>query len=307
MNTSYTGAQAVRSARVGVWSRHEETVWAYVFILPTVLLSAVFMVYPLVSGFLLSFQNYEPYRVNFVGLQNYVHILTDPIFWKAVLNTTVYTLGSVPVNLALSLVLAFLIFPLPPRVQAFYKAALYLPGVTSGVVMSLVWLWIYNPSYGILNYLLSRLGVPPHFWLQDPRTAMLAILLMGYLSGNGGNVVLFLAAMGNIPPSLYEAAALDAAGAWRRFTRITVPLLRPTVLYVLILGLIGSFQVFGPIYLLTQGGPDLATITVGYQIYQQAFANYQFGLASAEAFLLAVIIVLVTVVHYRLLATGVEY
>jgi multiple sugar transport system permease protein len=213
----------------------------------------------------------------------------------------------VPGALSLALLLAFLVQPLRPRTQTFFKAAFYLPGVVSSVVLALVWAWLYNADFGLLNYLLSLVGVDPGLWLGDRRVALPAIALMTVVSGLGVPLLLLLASMGAIPDTYYEAARIDGAGPVRQFFAVTLPLLKPTLLYLLIVMTIGSFQVFETVYLMTNGGPSYATTTLVFLIYESAFRYYDFGLASAQAVVLFMLVAAMAVVQFTWLGGDVEY
>jgi multiple sugar transport system permease protein len=293
-----------------------EYLWCFIFIAPLVILVSVFLLYPLVHAFIISFQKFTISRdqsAQWVGLANFAYTLKNPVWQRALLNTAVYTLVNVTTGIAISLALAWLIFPLNAAVQNFFKAAYYLPAHIGGIMVALVWYWMFDPMAGLLNYLIGLGGAPMQLWIKDPRTtlgisnALWSMTLIPILGGHGGGVILYLAAMGNIPKTLYEAADIDAASAWAKFARITWPLLKPTTLFVLITSTIGSFQVFEFVYLLTRGGPNFGTITVVYQIYVEAFERYQFGMASAQAFLLAALIVSLSLIQFRLLRSDVEY
>jgi multiple sugar transport system permease protein len=282
--------------------------WGYLFILPAVSLFAVFFCYPLVWAFVLGFQKFDVFQSQWVGLRNYAYVLQDPIYQKAFVNTVVYTLSTVPTGIGIALLLASAIFRLRSSwMQNFYKAGFYLPTQVGGIILALVWVWIFNPRWGLVTWLVSSLGLPTRFWLNDPSTAMAALIFMNLVSGHGGAVILYLAALGGIPSSLYEAAEIDGASSWSKFVNVTWPLLKPTTVYVLILGIIGSFQVFGPIYVMTQGGPNFATITLYYYTYTTFFQMAQFGLAAAQAFVLGAIIIILSLIQYRIFSTDVEY
>lgn len=285
--------------------------WAYAFVAVPLLLFATFMVYPVGWALLLSFQKYGVLHTEWVGLKNYIYIFTSPTFapiWrKALKNTLIWTAATVPTTILTSLFLAVLIVRLPARLQTFFKFAFYLPIVASGIILSLIWLWIFDPMSGLLNYLVGLVGVRPQVWLGDPKLALFSLILQAVLSANGGTIVLYCAALGGIPRSLYEAAEIDNASPWTSFWRITWPLIKPTTVYLFITGIIGAFQVFGNVYVLTQGGPDFATVTLGYLIYDTAFQQYNFGLAAAQSFLLGLMIIGLSLLHYKFLATDVEY
>lgn len=283
--------------------------WSYFFVSPALLFLAVFWAYPVVRSLTLAFAqlNLRTGESRFVGLQNFTDSFANPVFFLAIRNTAAYTLAVVPVSLATVIVLSGLVFRLGRRAGTFYKSAFYLPGVTSIAVLALVWKWIFNPVIGLLNYLLGLVGVAPHTWLGDPDLALPSLILMALAGGHGAGVVLLTAAMGSIPQSIYDAARIDGAGALREFVHVTVPLLRPTVLYLLVITTIASFELFGPVYLMTSGGPNHATTTVVYYIYEQAFELFQFGYASAMAFLFMVVLLAIAFVQYRLLSSDVEY
>jgi multiple sugar transport system permease protein len=235
--------------------------------------------------------------------------LNDPQFWNAMRNTLVYTLVVVPGTIFIGLILSEFIFRRSQRVQVFYKSAYYLPAVVSTVVLSLVWTWIYQPFSGILNFIVGLVGVAPLNWLGNPPTAMPAIIVMSIVGGVGVQVVFITAAMGSIPTELYDAAQIDGADNWARFWRVTVPLLRPTLLYLSVVGFIGTFQVFEQIYVMTQGGPGYpgATETVGYLIFNSAFSSLNLGMASAQSVILFFAILIFAVGQFRFFASEVEY
>jgi multiple sugar transport system permease protein len=290
--------------------------WPYAFIAPTFILLAIFLFYPLIHAFIISFQEMsiaKGQETQWVGLENYITTLANPVWRKALFNTVVFTVVTVITGVIISLGLAWLIFPLNTGAQNFFKAAYYLPVHIGGIMVALVWYWMFDPRSGLLNYLVSTVGISNQLWIKDPNTTLgvshglLALMLIPILSGHGGGVILYLASMGNIPKTLYEAADIDASSAWRKLYRITWPLLKPTTLYVVITSTIGSFQVFELVYLLTRGGPNLGTMTLVYQIYLEAFERHSFGMASAQAFIMAVIIVAFSVFQFRTMSTDVEY
>ena len=282
--------------------------WAYVFISMPVLLFFVFKIYPIISAFIMSFQRYGVMRSTWIGTDNYVEVITDPIFWRALRVTLVYTAGTVPVNIGISFILAWLISSQHKRLHNLFKGAFYLPSVTSGVTTALVWLWIFNPTnQGLLNRFLALFGIDNIIWLGTSKTALFSLMLMTYLGSHGPAIVLYMAAMGGIPDSLYEAADIDGASKWAKMRYFTLPLLKPTSLYLLVTGIISSFQVWNNVYLMTSGGPNFATTTLAYYIYNTAFHYFDFGRASAMSFLLAIIIVVTSLVQYKYLSSNVEY
>jgi multiple sugar transport system permease protein len=281
---------------------------SYLFILAALAGFLLFQLVPVVFGLIVSFQEYKVLGSAWVGLRNYRRALTDPVFWKAMKVTVLYTAGTVPVTVAIALFLAVLIYPLRKAWQTFFKASFYLPTVASGVIVTMIWLWIFEPTQaGLFNMFLGLFGVENVNWLGQSRTALLALILMTWLSSHGAGIILYLASLGSIPASLYESADIDGAGTLRKFWGITWPLLKPTTLYLVVIGVINSFQVFVSIYLMTLGGPNFATTTIAYLIYQHAFEYYDFGLAAAESFLLAIVIVTISVFQFRFLSQDVEY
>lgn len=282
--------------------------WCYIFIALPVLLFICFTLYPLIKAFIMSFQEYNVMESTWVGLNNYKQVFKSSLFRKSLINTILYTLGTVPVNVLVSLGIALLIFQLGKKSQTFFKAAFYLPAVTSGVTLSLVWLCMYDPMpEGLINRFIALFGFTNVNWLGQKSTALFALMFMTYLGGHGGGIILYLASLGGIPKTIYEAADIDAAGTWSKFKNITWPLLKPTTLYMFVTGIIGSFQVFMTAYLMTGGGPDHATTTIAYLIYDHAFSYFDFGIAAAESFVLALIIVTISVLQFKYLGSDVEY
>jgi multiple sugar transport system permease protein len=290
-----------------LWKSMRRERWAYAFLALPILHFLIFRVYPIVSAILLSFENFNIWGNTWVGLDNYASVMRDDLFWMALRNTAYYTLTTVPLSLVIAFFLAVLVFPLGNRSGMFFKSAYYLPSVASAAVLSLIWLWIFDARFGLLNYILSLVGVPRIFWLADANVAMNSLVLMTLAAGHGYSVILITASMGSIPESLYEAARLDGANRWAQFWRITLPLLRPVTLYLLVIDTIGSFQIFTNIYIMTRGGPANATMTVVYLIFRSAFDFFDYGVASAQAMVLFVIILIITLIQYRWLSADVEY
>lgn len=306
MQTALAPEPAPRHSRVVRFLR--DYGWAYLFILAPVLLFLVFTMYPVLTALVMSFQKYNIMNSTWVGLDNYERLVKDETFWKSIKNTVIFTLGTVPVNILITFVLSYFIFQMKSKWQTFFKATLYLPAVASGVTISIVWLAIFDPTdSGLLNRFLGFFGLDPVIWLGQSGTALFSLILMNWLGSHGAGIILYLAAMGGIPKSLYEAADIDHASGWTQFSKITWPLLKPTTLYLLVTGVITSFQVFISVYLMTQGGPNFATTTIAYLIYETAFKFYEFGLASAQSFVLAVIIIVISVIQFKYFSSDIEY
>ncbi len=295
--------------------------WAYLFVLVPAVLFLVFELYPFIraTGYSVSSWTIRG-PGEFVGLENYAAIFRDRIFWKALMNTIAYAVIVVGGSVGLSLVLSAAMYPLATRAKSFFKMAFYLPAVASIVVVALVWRWMYQPAFGLFNHLAAIIGIGPFGFLTDTSQSLASIMLMQIFSnptiGIGASVILVLAAMNSIPTHLYEAAMLDGAGTVARFRRITVPLLRPTVVFLVIIGTVEAFREFTAIYLMTSsssgqalsgGGPFYSTTTLAYYTYVQAFLARQVGVASAAAMVLLAIVFVVAVIQFRRFNTEIEY
>lgn len=279
-----------------------ETRWAMVFILPCLLGLLVFTYLPIFSSLGLSFTYWNLLGTpQWVGLENYRQVLEDPLFWKAFGNTWLFVGISAVLEVVLGLGLAVMLNGLV-RGQAFFRTAYFLPFITPMVSIALVWGWIYDPQFGVLNWMLKGLGVmhEPIAWLYDTKTALLAVILLKVWKSVGYNMVIFMAGLQGIPQELYESASLDGATPARTFWRITLPMITPTLFFVLVITLISAFQVFDPIYLLTQGGPEHSTDVLVYWMFKNAFEFYKVGPASAIAYILFLIILVLTVVQWQL-------
>lgn len=275
----------------------------YLFLTPKLTFFTLFVILPIIWAFFIAFQKYGIFGSEWVGLDNFKKVLKSEAFYIAIGNTFKYTLVTVPANIIIALVLASLIHPLGKWGQSFYRAAFYLPTVTSMVIIAMVWRWIYNYRYGLFNYFLSWFGIAPVNWLGQSSTALWAIIIMTILIPPGVGIILYLAAMNNIPESLYEAAKIDGGGPIQQWFYITLPMLKPTTLYLVMLSTISSFQVFTQIILMTKGGPGHATETLVHIIYKTAFRDFEFGVAAAQAIFLFLIILFFSIIQYRILKT----
>ncbi|HEV8306036.1 MAG TPA: sugar ABC transporter permease [Methylomirabilota bacterium] len=272
---------------------------AYLFVAPVLLLFGVFRVVPAVQTLLYSVYKVELVRgrFTFLGLENFQALLADPGFRKAAVNTLVYVAAIVPISAALGLGLAVL-FNTRFRLRELFKAIYFAPMVTSTAAAAMVWWWLYNPQFGLFNVLLRLVGIPDQPWLMSSRTALVSIIIFSIWKSLGYNMIIYLAGLQAIPAQFYEAATIDGAGAPARFWRISVPLLAPTTTFLLIYNSILAFQVFDQVFVLTGGGPAGATNVVVLEVYRQAFERYNFGYAAAEATVLFVLILGVTVLQY---------
>jgi multiple sugar transport system permease protein len=266
---------------------------------PVVLLFGVFRVVPAVQTLLYSVYKVELLRgrFTFVGLDNFRALLADEAFGQAMVNTLVYVAAIVPISAALGLGLAVL-FDTRFRLSELFKAVYFAPMVTSTAAAAVVWWWLYNPQFGLLNVLLRLVHLPDQPWLMSSRTALTAIIIFSVWKSLGYNMIIYLAGLQAIPAQFYEAATIDGAGALARFWRISVPLLAPTTTFLLIYNGILAFQVFDQVFVLTGGGPANATNVVVLDIYRQAFERFNFGYAAAEATVLFLLILGITVVQY---------
>jgi multiple sugar transport system permease protein len=287
--------------------RVRKALWGYFFIAPSLLMFFVFSLYPMLDSIVLSFQKYRLNARGWIWFKNYDSLLHDHAFYIVLKNTLLYAVAIVPIGVVLSLILSTLIYRLPTAVQIFFKSAFYLPVVTSGVVLSLIWLYLYDPAFGLLNFLLGKLGISPILWLANPHFSLISLVIMYHATSWGGAIILLTASMGGIPPDLYESARLDGATYFRQTISITIPLLKPAITYVAIIGTIASLQIFTEIFLMTSGGPNYATTNLVYSIYQQGFIRFDFGRASAVAVLLLLLTVVIALAQFRLLRTNVEY
>jgi len=283
-----------------------EATRAWCFLAPSLVLVVVFSFAPLLFSLFVAFHRWDlaDASAEFVGLRNFAQLLEDREFWGALVRTAVFTLN-VPVAMALSLLIAMMLNR-PMRGVGIVRTLIFLPSVSSLVAVSIAWHWVYSPDHGLLNYALRLVGLPAVGWLTDPRWALGSVMLMSVWCGVGYQMVLFLAGLQSTPHHLYEAASLDGAGAWARFWGITLPMLRPTTLFVLATAVIASGQVFTPIYVMTQGGPMGATDVVAFHIYRSAWEYLRMGYASAMAWVLFVALLIATYVQFRLVGRGTE-
>lgn len=274
---------------------------AYFFIAPIVILFGIFRVYPSIQTLAYSFFRVELLRgrFTFIGLENFIDLLEDTIFLKAVINTLIYVVSIVPISAGLALILAVL-FNTHFRLKEFFKAIYFAPMVTSTVAAAMVWLWLYNPQFGLFNVILKVFGLSPQPWLMSSHQALLSVIIFSIWKSLGYNMIIYIAGLQAIPDVYYEAARIDGAGSLQQFFKITLPLLAPTTTFILIYNSILSFQVFDQVFVLTGGGPAYATTVVVLELYQQAFLKYRFGYASAMAMVLFVFILSITIGQYAI-------
>lgn len=273
------------------------TLWVLLFLGPTLLGFFTFILFPILYSLYISFTDWDLLNdMNFIGLENYGKLLNDENFWNALKNTLSFIVGYLPLVIITGLGIALL---LNSRVkfQTFFRGIYYLPVVTSWVAVSLVWKWLFNPKYGLINYFLEMIQIQGPNWLTDPRTAMIAIILTSVWKDTGFIMILYLGGLQNISPSLYEAAEIDGASKLAKFWKITLPMLKPTTFFVFMISLINSFQVFDQVNIMTEGGPGNSTTVLVQNIYNSAFRYFEMGYASAMSWVLFLIIFVVTLVQ----------
>ncbi|HLW61698.1 MAG TPA: sugar ABC transporter permease [bacterium] len=272
---------------------------AYAFIAPVVILFGLFRVWPSLETLYFSVFNVEllKQQLTFIGLSNFRDMLQDPVFRQALVNTLIYAAVIVPVSTVLALLLA-VVFTEEFGLKDLFKAVYFSPTVTSTTAAAVVWWWMYNPQFGLFNVILKLLHLPPQPWLMSSHMALSAVIIFSVWKTLGYNMVIYIAGLQAVPTMFHEAATLDGASPFRRFLSITVPLLAPTTIFIVIYNMIFALQAFDQVFVLTSGGPANSTNVVVLELYHQAFRRYRFGYASAEATVLFVIILVVTVFQY---------
>ena len=281
----------------------QENIAGYLFMLPFLLFFVGFVVYPMFMCIYTSFFDATMNRDDiFIGFQNYVDLFNDPVFWKALTNTLIIVVVSVPVTCAFSLWIATLISKMPVTATSAFRCIFYLPVVTGSVAVTMVWKWMFNNYYGILNYLGKGVGLLDKNvnWLGDPKYALGCIILILLTTSVGQPIVLYVSALDNVDKSLVEAAHVDGATETQAFWKIKWPQMMPTTLYILVITTINSFQCFALIQLLTSGGPKNSTMTIMYYIYYNAFKQYRYGYGNAMGVILAIIIAILSAVQFRM-------
>jgi multiple sugar transport system permease protein len=276
------------------------------FAAPALAVIALFLFLPVAGALVLSLTDFDLYsladlaNLRFIGLANYSALLADPLFWRAMRNTLYFVFVGGPLSIAVSLAAALLVDSKLARWKGVYRTVFFLPVTTTIVAVAVVWRYLYHPRFGLLNQALVAVGIEPIDWLGDPAWSMPAIILMAVWKNFGFNMIVLVAGLQSIPERLYEAASLDGAGPWRRFTSITLPMLAPTLAFVTLLTAIGYFQLFAEPYVMTQGGPAGSTQSVVLLMYEEGFRWWNLGRAAATAFLLFLVILGVTLLQRRL-------
>lgn len=292
----------------------QRKLWGLAFAAPSLILFLVFTLVPVAGAMMLAFQDYQAGRgiwhSPWVGLDNFRDLFFNPVFnedfFVALQNTAIITLILVPFNVVIALAVAGLIYPLNPRAQGFFKAAFYLPGIVSAVVLAMVWQWMFTEHNGLINLTLRAFGMEGVGWFSDRWNAVWTIIISSLPYAPGAGIILYVAALARIPSELTESAEIDGASVFQKCRHIILPLLRPTTLYLVVISTIESFKVFTPVYVMTQARPANQSTSLVYEIYQNAFSAGEFGLAAAEAMVLFIITVVFALVQFRVLRGGEE-
>lgn len=273
---------------------------AYFFILPFFLIFTYFYFIPTFKVIMDSFTNYDMFTTrDFIGLKNYIELFKDDIFIKSMGNTFIYTIFTLFPTLIIGLLIALLANSTIIKTK-ICRTLIFMPHVVSMVAVSMIWIFLYDPTNGVFNQILKALGLPTFDFLMDPNMALSCLIVMGIWKGVGYNMIIFLSGLKSIPEHYYEAAKLDGSSSINTFFKITLPLLSPTTSFLLITGLIGSFNVFDQVNVMTNGGPLYRTTTIVHQIYTAGFSEYKLGYASAMSVILLIIIVIITVINFKL-------
>lgn len=284
--------------RRGLTMTRRQALWCYVFIAPAVLGLLLFSIGPMLASLGLSFTSYDMLtNPVWTGVDNYSALFADPIFRKSLSVTLIYGVVSVPATMILALVLAILLNSKLPALK-FFRSAYYLPSVISGVAVAMVWQWMFNGEYGLINAALAKVGIDGPSWLTDEQWALRALIFMS-LWGFGGTMLIYLAGLQGVPKELYEAAKVDGASTFRQHLHVTVPMLSSVTLFNLIMGIINSLQVFAEPFVLTKGGPNNSTLLLSVYLYQNAFQYLKMGYASAIAWVAFAIIMVLTLLVFR--------
>lgn len=284
-----------------------DTLAAFLFLLPSLAHFVVFLGGLVVASFVISLLRWDFFNPpEFVGLRNYGKLLDDPVFRTVLVNTLYYTILVIPTGMGLSLLLALAVNTNLRGIR-FFRTAYFIPVIASAAAVSILWGWVYSYDFGVLNWFLGLFGINPVNWLGDPTTAMPAVAAVQVWRGLGEGMIIFLAGLQAIPQHLYEASALDGASRWKQFRYVTWPLLSPTTFFVAVLEVIGSFQVFDMIWLMTKGGPGRSTTVYNYHLFVKTFRSYEAGYGAAMSWVLFAIIGVLTIIQFKVLNKRVQY
>lgn len=273
---------------------------AYYFLLPVLIVFCLFMIYPIIKSFILSFYQFKGGEYQFVGLRNYATLFKDSVFLAGLKNTFIYLIIQVPIMIFLALLLAYLLNQTFLKCKGAFRVSVFLPAVTSLVAYSLVFKLLLNTDYGLVNYLFKALGLKTFDWLNGPISAKVSVMMAITWRWTGYNMVIMLAGLQRIPNEIYEASEIDGASRFQVFTKITMPLMKPIMLFCAITSTIGTLQLFDESYILTNGGPDNGTITVAHYLYDTGFRYLKFGYAAAMSYVLVLIIAILSFVQFKI-------
>ncbi|QUO33442.1 carbohydrate ABC transporter permease [Coprococcus sp. AF21-14LB] len=299
--SSKTGADYSLPKRKSLMTRKNAP---YLFLTPMIILFAVFMIYPVIKSLILSFQDFTDGQYIFCGIQNYVTMFKDPIFWKSLKNTFIYLAVQVPVMVVLSLVLGVMVEQAFLKFRSGFRMSIFLPSVTALVAYAIVFKLLFNTDFGLVNHALRALGFTGVDWLNTVWGARMAIIIGITWRWTGYNTIIMIAGLKGIPLELYESADIDGANAFQKFFYITIPMVKSIILFVSITSTIGTLQLFDESFILTGGGPDNATITIGHYLYNTGFSYYKFGYAAAISYALVVIIGILSIIQFRMSKGG---
>ena len=277
-----------------------DTPYAVAMLAPNIMLFFIFMLFPIIWTFVMSLTRFDiitPMR--FIGFNNYINIFKDEVAMECLRNTLVFTIITVPTGMVISLFLAVLLDTGIQHFKRIYRVAFFIPSITSWVAIAVVWQWLYNPEFGLINFFLSFLGIPPLRWLTTSSLSLVSVSIVSIWRGAGYNMLLFLAGLQSISTVYYEASDLDGASPWQKFFHITIPLLTPTTFFVFVTSIIGTLQTFDIVNLMTAGGPGRSSSLLAHYLYQSAFRYMNMGYAAALAYLLFFIIMIVTIINMR--------
>jgi multiple sugar transport system permease protein len=301
-----TASRAKNKKKPGGEKKKSDLVTALLFLSPTLIIFGAFILFPVIFSFYLSFHQWNMFSgdTTFIGFDNYIKMFQSEEFWSVFKNTIIYTFGTIPLNMGFSLLVAYI---LHKKIigKKFLRTAFFAPVVISPVAAAVIWRWLYDPNFGLINYFVGIFGIDPINWLNDPSAAMFALIVMGVWKTFGINMILFAAGLQAIPDHYYEAAEIDGANQWTKFWNITVPLLAPTTFFIMVMSIISSFQVFDIVYVLTSGGPLGATKVLVFYVYEHAFKFFDMGYASAAAYILFAILFVLTLIQVRYMKTKV--
>ena len=289
--------------------------WGVFFAAPNLILFLLFVFIPVLGALILAFKDFQlgkgVWNSPWIGFDNFRDLLFSPVFaedfWRGLWNTLVITIALVPVNILIALVISAIIFPLGSKLQSFFKSAFYLPGIISGVIIAIVWQWMFAEHNGLINLFMELLGLDKVAWFSERWAAVATIIISSIPYAPGAGIILYLAALGRVPHELVEAASIDGANWFQKWRYIIWPLLKPTTLYLVVMSTIEAFKIFTPVYVMTRGRPANQSTSIVYEIYQNAFVASEFGIASAEAIILFGLVMIFAIIQFKWLQSDEQY